>query len=99
VTKRRISLLVGAAALVLLALFSYTHLTATTMASLTGRLRAARASVASGGEVHQPLFSPAGRLLKVNGEDVQAFEYALAPLAGYETSKVAPDGMGGMPST
>jgi hypothetical protein len=91
---RRLGLAIGVALVLLFALFSYGQLTAPTTSGLTDRLRAAGASVAIGGEVRQPFFSPTGRFLNVNGEDVQVFEYALTPLAGYEASKVAPDGMG-----
>ena len=76
-----------------LALVGYGQLAALTTSGLADRLRAAGANVVIGGEVQQPFFSPTGRFLNVNGDDVQVFEYALTPLAGYEASKVAPDGM------
>ncbi|MBI4220973.1 MAG: hypothetical protein HY682_12570, partial [Chloroflexi bacterium] len=43
-------------------------------------------------EVEQPFFSVPGRLLKVNGQDVQVFEYRSVSAAEEEAGKVSPDG-------
>lgn len=59
---------------------------------LAERLRAAGASVVEGGEVNQPFFSVQGRVLRVNGQDVQVFAYQDATLAAQEAARVAPDG-------
>ena len=95
VSKQRMGgMLAGAASMVLLALVSYTQLTALTLSDITDRLRTVGASVSTKGEVYQPFFSPVRRFLTVNGDDVQVFEYAVTPIAVYKASKVAPDGMG-----
>jgi len=39
-------------------------------------LRASGATVESGEAVEQPFFSVAGRFVRVNGQDVQVFQYA-----------------------
>ncbi|MBI4307106.1 MAG: hypothetical protein HY678_12380 [Chloroflexi bacterium] len=43
-------------------------------------------------EVEQPFFSIPGKLLKVNGQDVQVFEYRNVSAAEEEAKKVSPDG-------
>ena len=40
--------------------------------------RAAGAAVDLAGAVSQPFFAPQGQVLRVNGEDVQVFEFASA---------------------
>src|SRR5215207_3958699 len=42
--------------------------------------------------VTQPFFSPEGSLIKVNGADVQVFEYETPEAMEKEASQVAPDG-------
>ena len=64
----------------------------TDYASLLDSLRAAGATVESAGEVTQPFFSVKGKLLKVNGGDVQVFEYQDSTAADNEASLVSPDG-------
>ena len=44
--------------------------------SLIDSLRAAGATVEPAGEIEQPFFSVTGRVIKVNGGDVQVFEFA-----------------------
>ena len=44
------------------------------------------------GEIEQPFFSVNGLLVKVNGEDVQVFEFADAAAADAEASRVVADG-------
>jgi len=64
----------------------------TDYASLIDSLRAAGATVAPAGEVTQPFFSVKGKLIKVNGGDVQVFEYQDSTAADNEASLVSPDG-------
>jgi hypothetical protein len=60
--------------------------------SLIDQLRAAGATVEPAGEVLQPFFSVKGQVIKVNGEDVQVFEYTDAAAAEAEATSVSPDG-------
>jgi hypothetical protein len=70
----------------------YFQLTAMTYATLTDRLRAAGAKVAAGDVVQQPFLSVPGRILSVNGEDVQVYEYG-NPIAAYlDAMQVSHDG-------
>ena len=55
-------------------------------------LRAAGASVEPVVPVTQPFFTPEGYILKVNGADVQDFEYESEEAMESEASQVAPDG-------
>lgn len=60
---------------------------------LIGKLRAQRASVKSTNEkVRQPFFSVSGRIMKINNEAIQVFEY-LDPVATQsQAERVSPDG-------
>lgn len=60
--------------------------------SLIDQLRAAGATVEPAGAVSQPFFSVKGQVIKVNGEDVQVFEYTDAAAAEAEAATVSPDG-------
>ncbi len=60
--------------------------------SLIDNLRAAGATVEPAGEISQPFFSVRGRVITVNGGDVQVFEYADAATADAEAALVSPDG-------
>ncbi len=60
--------------------------------SLVDALRAQGATVEPAGEVRQAFFSVTGQLIKVNGADVQVFEYADAPAAAAAAAQVSPDG-------
>jgi 5-enolpyruvylshikimate-3-phosphate synthase len=60
--------------------------------TLIAALRQAGASVASGDQVSQPFFSVKGRILRVNGEDVQVFAYRDEPSAQREAGQVSADG-------
>jgi hypothetical protein len=60
--------------------------------SFVDNLRAAGATVEPVGEVEQDFFSPVGYVIKVNGADVQVFEYPDAEAAGAEAALVADDG-------
>ena len=61
-------------------------------ASLVAALQAAGATVETGEPVSQAFFSPEGSIIKVNGADVQVFEYASVEAMENEASQVAPDG-------
>ncbi len=60
--------------------------------SLIDNLRAAGATVEPAGEIEQPFFSVKGQSIRVNGGDVQVFEYADASAANADAALVAPDG-------
>ena len=55
-------------------------------------LRGTGAEVVMGGTVQQPYFSVEARILKVNGEEVQVFEYAYASTANSQGSRVSNTG-------
>lgn len=59
---------------------------------LVDRLRGAGATVDPGDEVAQPFFSVTGRLVKVNGADVQVFAFDSEDAAQEEAALVAPNG-------
>jgi hypothetical protein len=61
-------------------------------ASLTAALEAGGATVETGESVLQPFFTPEGSILKVNGADVQVFEYESSEKMENEASQVSPDG-------
>jgi hypothetical protein len=61
-------------------------------ASLITSLQASGATVETGEPVSQPFFTPEATSLKVNGADVQVFEYESAEAMEEEASQVAPDG-------
>ena len=61
-------------------------------ASLIAALEAAGATVEVGDSVEQAFFSAVGKIIKVNGADVQVFEYESAEAMESEASQVAPDG-------
>jgi len=60
--------------------------------SLIDNLRATGATVDPAGDVTQPFFSVKGQVIKVNGEDVQVFEYSDEAAAEAEALLVSPDG-------
>ena len=55
-------------------------------------LQAADAQVEMGDSIEQAFFSVPGQILKVNGVDVQVFEYESAEAMGTEASQVSEDG-------
>ena len=59
---------------------------------LVDNLRASGATVEPAEEVTQPFFSVNGRVIVVNGGDVQVLEYADAVTAETEAALVSPDG-------
>lgn len=61
-------------------------------ASLVDALRAAGATVEPGDEVYQDFFTVDGRIIQVNGADVQVFEYETPEAMEAEAALVAPDG-------
>jgi hypothetical protein len=70
-------------------------------ASLASSLRAAGVSVEMGDEITQPFFAVKGKIVKLNGNDVQVFEYADANKASADAALVARDGSSigtGMPN-
>lgn len=67
-------------------------LTVADKASLIAALQASGATVETGESIIQDFFSPEGSIIKVNGADVQVFEYESAEAMENEASQVAPDG-------
>lgn len=61
-------------------------------ASLIAALEASGATVETGEPITQVFFSPEGDIIKVNGADVQVFEYESVEAMENEASQVAPDG-------
>lgn len=61
-------------------------------ASFVSALQASGATVEDGDSISQAFFSPVGNIIKVNGADVQVFEYESAEAMENEASQVAPDG-------
>ena len=66
--------------------------TAFDLSALIQRLRDQGATVESIRSIAQPFFSVAGQVLRVNGEEVQAFEYATETDARAEGASVSPNG-------
>jgi hypothetical protein len=62
-------------------------------------LRAAGATVELAGEVSQPFFAVPGRLLRVNGADVQVYVYSDEAAARTAAERILPDGSGLGPPT
>lgn len=61
-------------------------------ASLIGALQSSGAKVETGDTVDQPFFSVKGQTLRVNGADMQVFEYPSTEALEAEAKMVAPDG-------
>lgn len=59
---------------------------------LIGRLKARGQKVRRGSKVSQPFFSVRGRIISVDGEQVQVFQYANAKSADRDAKKIEPDG-------
>ena len=68
-------------------------------ASLVAALQVAGATVERGEPVFQPFFDVEGRILRVNGADVQVFEYPDEAAAALDAARIAPDGSGLGPPT
>lgn len=60
--------------------------------SLVDNLRAAGAEVIPGEALSQPFFDVTGQIIRVNGEDVQVFEFADETAAENAASQISPDG-------
>jgi hypothetical protein len=60
--------------------------------SLAASLRAAGASVKPGAKVDQPFFSVSGRLIEVDGEEVQVFNFANSAAAKAQAARVSATG-------
>jgi hypothetical protein len=60
--------------------------------SLVDNLRQAGATVEPAGDITQPFFSVNGLVIRVDGEDVQVFEYADADGAENDADLVSPGG-------
>jgi len=82
----------GATATPLLPTASTEPLAVEDKASLMAALQASGATVEVGDPVTQVFFTPEGSIIKVNGADVQVFEYESAEAMENEASQVAPDG-------
>jgi hypothetical protein len=61
-------------------------------ASLISQLRAAGESVELVGEVDQPFLSVTGTMIKLQGEDVQIFQYSSANEMEAQAALISPDG-------
>lgn len=64
----------------------------TDYASLITSLEAAGAAVIPGETLSQPFFDVTGQIMRVNGEDVQVFEFADEATAEMAASQISPDG-------
>ena len=62
------------------------------LGSLSQALRSAGATIESNETIQQEFLTVEGRILNVNGVDVQAFEYKSAEAMEAEAALVAPDG-------
>jgi len=61
-------------------------------ASFIAGLQSAGATVEVADSLIQEFFTPEGTIIKVNGQDLQVFEYETAEAMEDEASQVAPDG-------
>ncbi len=61
-------------------------------ASLQKVLQEAGATIETGDSINQEFFTPEAHTVKVNGADLQVFEYKNAQAMEKEASQVAPDG-------
>jgi hypothetical protein len=59
---------------------------------LMNNLRATGAQVEIGNETSQPFFAVKGKIVKLNGNDVQVFEYADTNAANADAARVSRDG-------
>lgn len=66
----------------------------TSYANLMTALHAAGATVDGGAAISQPFLSGVGRIMKVNGADVQAFEYTSPAAAEADAVRINADGSG-----
>jgi len=90
-----LAILGGAAIVVIASLSSSTAAHGTAVqdyVSLVDALRASGSSVEPGGAIEQPFFAANGTGLKVNGQEVQAFEYPTETAADRDANTVSDDG-------
>lgn len=66
----------------------------TSYMSLVMALRGAGATVDVGAPISQPFLSGAGQIMRVNGEDVQAFQYSSPAAAEADAARINADGSG-----
>lgn len=59
---------------------------------LMKQLRSAGATVETGGPIQQPFFSVEGKTIKINGQDVQIFQYVDENARQAESNKISKDG-------
>ena len=62
------------------------------ISDLVRELRSSGLTVEGAGEIRQPFFSPKARVFRLNGSDLQVYEYADAAAAEREAATVAPEG-------
>ncbi|MBA2285104.1 MAG: hypothetical protein H0W02_06460 [Ktedonobacteraceae bacterium] len=55
-------------------------------------LGAAKVTVVPGGTVTQPFFAATGKIITVNGQQVQVYEYANEESASSDAARISPDG-------
>ena len=60
--------------------------------SLVASLRAAGATVEPGDDVDQPFFPVTGKMLRIDGEEVQVFQFAGAEQAAAQAARISPTG-------
>ena len=73
--------------------YSFSRTKSSELFRLTEKLRAHGATVVLTKEkVSQPFFSVPGRIIKINGEALQVFEYAMPSAADAEARRVSADG-------
>jgi hypothetical protein len=84
--------LIGAAALAMAACGGSPAEAAFGLDDLSEALSQAGAGAQPGDSIEQSFFSVPGRILQVNGSDVQVFEYADAAAREAESSQIGPDG-------
>ncbi|MCA9473651.1 MAG: hypothetical protein MRJ96_08705 [Nitrospirales bacterium] len=60
--------------------------------SLVDNLRAQGLTVSPTGSISQPFFAVPGQILRVNGQDIQVFEYASSSAAQTQAHSISPDG-------
>lgn len=69
-----------------------TALTPRTLPELIRKLSTTKAVVRRGPTVAQPFFTARGRILKIDGQEIQVFEYKTAKWAASDAAKIGADG-------
>src|ERR1051325_8444588 len=65
---------------------------ATDYAAFIAHLRAGGASVVTQGEAEQPFLSVTGKMIKIDGEDIQVFEFPNSAAVEAEAGRISRDG-------